>query len=78
MTDSAHKPRLKLINGEPMPATKLDAARLKFGRNFAHERGTNFLRHPEPVLNRWKRGADYYNLDPHKQRPVWATCYLMR
>ena len=69
MTDAANKPRLKLVNGKPMPATKLAAAEIKFGRPFAHMRGTNFLRQAEPVLNRWARRADYFNLSPNLVRP---------
>lgn len=74
MTDSANKPRLKLINGQPMPATKIGMARLKFGRPFAHEAGTSFLRHPELCLSRWARRADYFNYDPHKTRPANLVC----
>ncbi len=69
------KPHLKLIDGQPLPADKLSQARLRFGRAFAHEAGANYLRHPEPVLSRWSRRADYWNLDPHKSRPVLATCH---
>lgn len=74
MTESANKPRLKLVNGEPMPLTKLGMARLRFGRPFAHEPGTSFLRHPEPVLTRWSKRADYFNADPHKARPASLVC----
>lgn len=69
------KPRLKLVDGQPMPTSKLELARLRFGRPFAHEQGTSFLRHPENVLTRWGRRADYWNLDPHKSRPVVASCH---
>ncbi len=72
------KPRLKLVDGQPMPATKLEAARLRFGRPFAHEQQTSFLRHPEPVLTRWGRDADYWNVDPHKPRPAAAQCHHNR
>ena len=74
MTDARNKPHLKLIDGQPMPATKLDAAELKFGRPFAHSKGTNFLRQAEPVLNRWARRADYFNLSPNLIRP--SACAL--
>lgn len=70
------KPHLKLCDGVPIPADKLSQARLRFGRPFAHERGTSFLRHPEPVLTRWSKNADYWNLDPHKPRPPAALCHF--
>ena len=76
MTDLANKPRLKLINGQPMPATKLGMAELKFGRPFAHRSGTNFLRQAEHVLNRWARRADYYNLSPNLIRPASCTLHF--
>lgn len=70
MTDATSKPRFKLVQGQPMPATKLGMARLKFGRDFAHQPEGNFLRNPEHVLTRWGRSADYFNCDPHKARPA--------
>ena len=76
MIEASSKPRLKLINGQPMPATKLVAAQMKFGRPFAHQSGTNFLRQAEPVLNRWARKADYFNLSPNLMRPVACALHF--
>lgn len=76
MTDATSKPRLKLINGQPMPTTKLGLARLKFGREFAHQPSANFLRNPEHVLTRWGRSADYFNLSPNKPRPNSCSIHL--
>lgn len=69
MTNASTKPRFTLVNGAPMPTDKLSAAQLKFGRPFAHRKNTNFLRQAEPVLNRWARRADYFNLSPDQVRP---------
>lgn len=76
------KPRLCLIAGRPVEirqdSPQLTAAREKFGRGFAHESRGSFLRHPELVLSRWGRRADYFNLDPHKPRPAGFECHFRR
>ena len=61
------------VEAEPVRRTsaeKIIQARVKFGRGFAHETAGNFLRHPEPVLSRYHRRADWRNYDPKKPRPV--------
>ena len=71
-----NKPRLRIVDGQPVPMSPLHRARAKFGRPFCYEQGSNYLRNPEPVLSRWARRADYYNLDPHQPRPAWASLHF--
>jgi len=62
------KPRIRLtvIDGAvTIPTNPLERAKARFGRKFAHEPGTDFLRHPELVLSRWARRADWRNINPH-------------
>lgn len=72
------RPRLKLVDGKPVEVgtSKVDIARRRFGRLFGHEQGGNFLRHPEHVLSRWSRRADYWNLNPHLPRPPACTLHF--
>ena len=60
------KPRFTLIAGRPVALptgeSKVDIARKRFGRPFAHEPGSNFIRYPEPVLTRWGRKSDWRNI----------------
>lgn len=62
------KPRIRLsvVEGAvSVPQTPLGIAKARFGRLFAHEHGSDFLRHPEPVLSRWARRADWRNVNPN-------------
>lgn len=67
------KPRLKIIAGRPvtipLASERVEAARARFNLNtgesrrlFIHEQGTRFQRHPEHVLLRWLRKADFLNV----------------
>ena len=68
------KPRIRLLPaveastmpGEPV--TPLERARARFGRAFAHEPGSDYLRYPEPVLTRWGRKSEWRNINPNKER----------
>lgn len=77
-TLDAPKPRLKLVGTGYVQATvdKLATARQRFGRKFCHEPGGNWLAHPERVLSRWGRRADYWNLNPQMKRPEACVCYF--
>lgn len=77
-TLDAPKPRLKLVGSGYVqaPVDKLATARQRFGRRFAHEPGGNWKEYPEPVLSRWSRRADYFNLDARHQRPAACVCYF--
>ena len=63
-----NKPHLKLVGDEvvevPRATPTVEKAREKFGpgRKFAHERGSDFQRYPEPVLSRHARKADWRNV----------------
>ena len=75
------KPHLRIIAGRPVRVDadpRIAAARQRFGRNFAHESGANFLRHPELVLSRWSRRADYWNLNPNLPRPQACTLHFAK
>lgn len=78
MSAVLEKPRLRLVNGQfvEAPQDRIATARRRFGRKFAHEMGGNYLEHPEPVLSRWSRRADYYNLNPHLPRPAACVCHF--
>lgn len=58
--------RFKLVAGRPVELpqgeSKVDEARRRFGRPFAHEPGSNFIRYPEPVLTRWGRKSSWRNV----------------
>lgn len=71
------KPTLTVIANRPVtikPAnditrpSPLEIARARFGRAFAHEPGSNFLRYPESVLRRWGRKANWRNVDLKKEK----------
>lgn len=72
------KPRLRIVDGQFVEAApdRIATARRRFGRKFAHEMGGNYLEHPEPVLSRWSRRADYYNLRAGMPRPEACVCYF--
>ena len=74
------KPRLRIVNGEFVQSQpdRLATARQRFGRRFAHEVGGNWQGHPERVLSRWGRRADYWNLNPNMQRPSACVCSFSR
>lgn len=74
----APKPRLRIVNGEfvQAPVDRIATARQRFGRKFAHEPGGNWKEYPEPVLSRWSRRADYFNLDSRHPRPAACVCYF--
>lgn len=74
------KPRLKIVDGEFVQASedRIATARRRFGRGFAFESGGNYLEHPEPVLSRWSRRADYFNLNANLPRPAACVCYFAK
>ena len=80
MSAVLEKPRLRIVDGQFVQAQpdRIATARRRFGRKFAHEMGGNYLEHPEPVLSRWSRRADYYNLNPHLPRPAACVCYFAK
>jgi len=72
------KPHLRIVDGQFVQAQpdRIATARRRFGRKFAHEMGGNYLEHPEPVLSRWSRRADYFNLNANLPRPAACVCYF--
>lgn len=77
-TLDAPKPRLKLVGTGYVqaPVDKIATARQRFGRKFCHEPGGNWMPHPESVLSRWSRRADYFNCRPTMPRPEACVCYF--
>lgn len=72
------KPRLKIVRGAfvQAPTDRIATARRRFGRGFAFEPGGNWMGHPEPVLSRWGRRADYWNTNPKMPRPDACICHF--
>lgn len=49
--------------------TPVERARQRFGRKFSYEPGSDYLRYPESVLDRWRRKANWRNVNPnHKEK----------
>lgn len=80
MSAVLEKPRLKLVGASfvQVPADRIATARQRFGRKFAHESGGNWQGHPERVLSRWGRRADYWNLRVGMPRPAACVCHFAR
>lgn len=78
MSAVLEKPHLRIVDGQFVEAKqdRIATARRRFGRRFAHESGGNYLEHPEPVLSRWSRRADYFNLRAGMPRPEACVCYF--
>lgn len=78
MSAVLEKPRLRLVNGQfvEAPQDRIATARRRFGRRFAHEPDGNWMPHPERVLSRWSRRADYFNCRPTMPRPAACVCYF--
>lgn len=60
-------PHIRLVE-QSDAKSPVDKARERFGRKFAYELGNDFQRHPESVLDRWRRKANWHNVNPKKEK----------